>query len=171
MRLISLGLGCLIGKYFIMNGPDSPGTVFDGQGHLTSVYFGVDIPTVSEVKIPVSNHDAVKISDLVGPQKPLTFLKLLSVSKKSGTCNTAVMKFKNKLYATEETSTPMELSFDSENRIHLEGLSKSISRMCAHLPSEDSFFSYNPELEKPLKLNDKTVEWKHPKEAPFLIND
>lgn len=172
MKLASLGLAALTGKYFVMNGPSSDeGSIFDGQGYLSCVYFGPDEPVVSDAKIPVSNYGSVKISDFVGniATRAFTFLKLVSADKKSGTCNTSILKYKDKVYAAEETSRPMEICFDSDHRIQLRGLSESV--MAAHSSSEYNYFSYEPYNDLPLKIDGEPCLWKPPREMPLLMHD
>jgi hypothetical protein len=170
---------CLWGKKLILNGPKENKELmspFDGSGHITSVAFYETHTHVSETILPEEKSLTFPLGDFLKRNYLELMQKLPYVISnpykvQSGTRNTAVCKFDNQLYATEESCKPMILNYDHNDNIVHSGISKNIDRMSPHMIDDNTFFSYTHYIKYPLQINNTFhIPWT-PKQYPFLIHD
>ena len=115
----------LNGKKILLNGPEvqkGRGTEFDGNGYITSVVFKDNNAIVSELIIPDDRNLVFPLSDFVERDYFRLLLKYIysffvRTNIQSGTRNTIVLKYKNTLYAAEETCKPLKLFYDEDYNI------------------------------------------------------
>lgn len=169
----------LWGKRIILNGPKENKELmspFDGSGHITSVVFHENHTIVSETILPDEKGMTFPLSDFLKRNylelmRKLPYVVSNPYKVQSGTRNTAVCKYNNQLYATEESCVPIKLYYDSGDNILSSGISTDIDRMSPHMIDDYTFFSYIHYVKYPIKINNTFhVPWS-PKQYPFLIHD
>ena len=171
----------LNGKKILMNGPSNTNnecTSFDGNGHISSVVFDKDNTIVSELIIEPDNKIVFPLSDFLKRDYFSLFIKYIysflgKANVQSGTRNTIVLKYKNNLYAAEETCKPLKLIYDENYNICIFGESTSSDRMGAHMLEDNTIFSYNFLEKYPIKINNsKSIPWTPFKfKYPIMIHD
>ena len=88
----------------------------------------------------------------------------------SGTRNTVVQRYNNTYYAVEESCRPMKLKYVNDV-IKIDGVSRHIDRMAAHLLDENTIFSYTMFDKYPLLINNSLkVPW-FPCKYPGIVHD
>lgn len=169
----------LWGKRIILNGPKENKDLmspFDGSGHITSVVFRENNTVVSETILPEEKAMTFPLSDFLKRNylelmRKLPYVVSNPYKVQSGTRNTAVCKYNNQLYATEESCVPIKLYYDSDDNILCSGISKDIDRMSPHMIDDYTIFSYIHYVKYPIKINNTFhVPWS-PNQYPFLIHD
>ncbi len=171
----------LNGKKILLNGPEvqkGRGTEFDGNGYITSVVFKDNNAIVSELIIPDDRNLVFPLSDFVERDYFRLLLKYIysffvRTNIQSGTRNTIVLKYKNTLYAAEETCKPLKLFYDEDYNICIAGESRSSNRMGAHMLEDNTIFSYNFFEKYPIRINNtKSIPWTPFKfKYPVMIHD
>ena len=169
------------GKHVFLNGPQvSSNSQFDGYGHITSVSFEKNKAIVSETQIKPSHQSiSFPLSDFMErnyiallSKMPFVFINTDYVQ--SRTCNTAICKYGNTFFATEDSSSPVGLQFDKTHHLHTNRVNHhGITKMAAHMADEYTCFSYSMYDRYPLKINNtEHVPWEPCYEnRPFLIHD
>lgn len=170
----------LWGKKLMLNGPKENKKYFshfDGVGHITSLVFKENETIISEVVIPNDKNEmSFSLSELIKRDYMKMFLKIPHMifktkSVQSGTRNTAVLKYNNEYYAVEESCSPIKLKYNNNDELCYNGKSKTIPRMCVHMPDNYTIFSYNFPSTNAIKFNNTIdIPW-YPKKYPFLIHD
>lgn len=155
-------------KVFFQNGPSRSHHVMCGQGHITGVRISDGL--VSDIHVPRSKS-AISLTDFV-QRKWLAVLYSMMLSRPgtvhSGTCNTAVINYADKILAVEESSKPFQLNVVDGIIQGGEWLEDEVIHGVHPLSTD--VYSFTPfRNSKPLVFNGKYIDWK-PRKLPLMIH-
>ena len=166
----------LIGRTFLQNGPlasKSESPIFFNQGEITSVYFANETHTVTSCEnVPGKSFFKIQTTANQICNKMMSLFLVALTTKKMNTCNTAFSQINDKIYATEETSNPFEISIGENGKLNMIGFVHNFPGfvIAAHQPYHNEYFAYKPHENKPLAILGKKLNWS-PSIKPAMIHD